>query len=142
MHPKEREHLDDASTLVVTVKTSQQFHDDVTDAIETMERGESVDSTPTLSFTNYEELLKTFTATTLDLIDTIRREEPTSINEAARAVDRDVKNVHEQLIRLDSLNVIYFEDTGGQSKRPVVWFDELVVHVPFAGESNHAAATP
>lgn len=141
MHPKERDHLDAASTLVVTIKTEQQFHDDVTDAIGAMERGESVDSTPTLSFTNYEELLSTFTATTLDLIDTIRREEPASINEAARAVDRNVKNVHEQLVRLDSLNVIYFEEDG-QAKRPVVWFDELVMRVPFAGESNHAAATP
>lgn len=141
MHPKERDHLDAASTLVVIVETDQQFHDDVTDAIEAMERSESVDSTPSLSFTSYEELLKTFTATTLDLIETIRREEPTSINETARAVDRDVKNVHEQLVRLDSLNVIYFEEDG-QSKRPVVWFDELVMRVPFAGGSNHAAATP
>lgn len=141
MHPKEREHLDAASTLVVTVETDQQIRDDVRDAIEAMESGESVDSTPKLSFTSYEELLKTFTATTLDLIETIRREEPTSINETARAVNRDVKNVHEQLIRLDSLNVIYFEEDG-QSKRPVVWFDELVMRVPFTGESNHAAATP
>lgn len=141
MHPKEREHLDPASTLVVTVETDQQIRDDVRDAIEAMESGESVDSTPRLSFTSYEELLKTFTATTLDLIETIRREEPTSINETARAVNRDVKNVHEQLIRLDSLNVIYFEEDG-QSKRPVVWFDELVMRVPFTGESNHAAATP
>jgi predicted transcriptional regulator len=39
----------------------------------------------------------TFTPTTLDLLATIQREQPGSINEAARAVERDVKNVHEQL---------------------------------------------
>jgi predicted transcriptional regulator len=141
MHPKEREYLDAASTLVVTVESSQQFHDDVTAAIEALDRGESVDESPTLSFTSYDELLTTFTPTTLDLIDTIRREEPTSINETARAVDRDVKNVHEQLVRLDNMGVIYFAEEG-QAKRPVVWFDELIMRVPFTSESNHAAAAP
>ena len=134
-HPKEREMLDAASTLVVTVRTAAEFHDDVTANLERLERGESPESTPRLSFHSYDDLMGTFTPTTLDLLATIRREQPSSINEAARAVERDVSTVHEQLTRLNSLGVIYFAEEG-QSKRPVVWFDDLVIDIPFGEETD------
>ena len=142
LHPMEREQLRAESTLVVTVKSSGEFHEDVTDGIETRERGDAVDSTPTLSFTSYDDLMETLTPRVLDLIEAVRREEPASINETARVVDRDVKNVHEELSRLAQLGIIFFEENG-QKKRPVVWFDELLINLPFAPEaSDTAAATP
>ena len=61
LHPMEREQLRAESTLVVTVKSSSEYHDDVTDRIKTLERGDAVDSTPTLSFTNYDDLMETLT---------------------------------------------------------------------------------
>jgi predicted transcriptional regulator len=137
MHPAEREYLDEATTLLVTVETDQQFHEEVTANLERLERGESADSTPTLSFHSYDDLMSTFTSSTLDLIAAIRREQPASMNEAARVVERDVKNVHDQLTRLESLGVIYFAEEG-QSKRPVVWFDDLVIDIPFDEESEPA----
>ncbi len=138
LHPMEREQLRAESTLVVTVKSSSEFHDDITDGIETLERGEAVDSTPMLSFASYDDLMETLTPRVLDLIEAIRREEPTSINETARVVDRDVKNVHEELSRLAQLGVIFFEEDG-QSKRPVVWFDELVITLLFDPEAGDTA---
>ena len=135
IHPKEREYLDEASTLVVTVRTEEEFHDDVSANLERLERGESVETPPRLSFHSYDDLLGTLTPTTLDLLATIRREQPASINEAARAVERDVSTVHKQLTRLESLGVIYFAEEG-QSKRPVVWFDDLVTDIPFGDESD------
>jgi predicted transcriptional regulator len=134
----EREQLRAESTLVVTVKSSSEYHDDVTDEIERLERGDAMDSTPTLSFTSYDDLMETLTPRVLDLIEAIRREEPASINETARVVDRDVKNVHEELSRLAQLCIIFFEEDG-QSKRPVVWFDELVINLPFDPEAGDTA---
>ena len=142
LHPMEREQLRAESTLVVTVKSSSEFHDGVTDGIEALEQGDTLDSTPTLSFANYDDLMGTLTPRALDLIETIRREEPASINETARVVDRDVKNVHEELSRLAQLGIVFFEEDG-QSKRPVVWFDELVINLPFDPEAGDTAtATP
>ena len=138
LHPMEREQLRAESALVVTVKTSSEYHDDVTDGIEALERGDAVDSTPTLSFTNYDDLMDTLTPRVLDLIEAIRREEPASINETARVIDRDVKNVHEELSRLAQLGIIFFGEDG-QSKRPVVWFDELVINLPFDPEAGDTA---
>ena len=141
LHPMEREQLRAESTLVVTVKSSSEFHDDVTNRVEAIDRGGAADSTPTLSFTSYDDLMETLTPRVLDLIEAIRREEPASINETARVVDRDVKNVHEELSRLARLGIIFFEEEG-QRKRPVVWFDELVITLPFDSEiSDRATAT-
>jgi len=139
LHPIEREQLRTASTLVVTVKSSDEFHDDVTDGITSLEQGDSVDSTPTLSFTSYDDLMETLTPRVLELIEAIRRNEPSSINETARVVDRDIKNVHEELGRLAQLGIIFFEEEG-QSKRPVVWFDELVINLPFDPDAGDTAA--
>ncbi|WP_081927377.1 HVO_A0114 family putative DNA-binding protein [Halobellus rufus] len=139
LHPMEREQLRAASTLVVTVKSSDEFHDDVTEDVESLEHGDLVDATPTLSFTSYDDLMETLTPRVLELIEAIRREEPSSINETARVVDRDVKNVHEELSRLAQLGIIFFEEEG-QSKRPVVWFDELVINLPFDPEAGDTAA--
>jgi predicted transcriptional regulator len=139
LHPMEREQLRAESTLVVTVKSSGEFHDDVTDRIEAIEGSEEGDSTPMLSFTSYDDLMETLTPRVLDLIEAIRREGPSSINETARVVDRDVKNVHEELSRLARLGIIFFEEDG-QSKRPIVWFDELVINLPFDPEAGDTTA--
>jgi hypothetical protein len=61
------------------------------------------------------------------------------INETARVVDRDVKNVHGELSRLAQLGIIFFEEEG-QSKRLVVWFDELVINLPLDPEAEDATA--
>ena len=139
LHPVEREQLRATSTLVVTVKSSGEFHDDVTDGITSLEQGDPVDAPPTLSFTSYDYLMGTLTPRVLELIEAIRRTEPFSINETARVVDRDVKNVHEELSRLARLGIIFFEEDG-QRKRPVVWFDELIIDLPFDPEAEDAAA--
>lgn len=91
LHPMEREQLRAESTLVVTVTPSSEFHDDITDSIAALEQGDAMDSTPTLSFTSYDDLMDTLTPRVLELIEAIRQEEPASINETARVVDRDVK---------------------------------------------------
>ena len=142
LHPIEREQLQNEQTLVVTVRSREAFESDVRQSLTNLERGERVDSTPTLSFSSYDELMGTLTPRVLDLIAAIRKEAPESINEAARVADRDVKNVHEELSELARLGIIYFEEEG-RRKRPVVWFDELVIQLPFGSDSeDRIAALP
>jgi predicted transcriptional regulator len=135
----EREQLRAASTLVVTVNSSDEFHTDVTDDIKSIEHGDAAATTPTLSFTSYDDLMETLTPRVLELIEAIHRDEPASINETARVVERDVKNVHDELSHLAQLGIIFFEEDG-QRKRPVVWFDELVITLPFEPNTEDTAA--
>ena len=141
LHPIEREQLQNEHTLVVTVRSREASESDVSQWPTNLERGERVDSTPTLSFSSYDDLMNTLTPRVLDLIEVVRKEAPESINEAARAADRDVKNVHEELSELARLGMIYFEEEG-QRKRPVVWFDELMIQLPFGSDSDERMAAP
>lgn len=61
--------------------------------------------------------------------------------EAARVVDRDVKNVHEELNRLARLGIIYYEEDG-RSKRPVVCFNDPVIELPFKPEPETPRQLP
>lgn len=118
-------------TLVVTVESDDDFQDEVRSALESLHRGDAVATEHTLSFPNEELLAETFTATTLSLLRALASHEPDSIRETARLVERDVKNVHEELTKLEAMGIIRFE-ANGQAKRPLFPFDELLISVPFA----------
>ncbi len=66
--------------------------------------------------------------TTIDLLRAIAREEPSSIREAARLVDRDVRQVHDDLWTLGQLGLVEF-DRSGRSHRPIVGYDRVEVDV-------------
>ena len=126
-------------TLLVTVESTERFYQDGWEAIKRLERGESIDDPDTFSFSNVEQLFETFNSLTMELLGTIAEEKPASIRETARLVERDVKNVHDELTRLERLGVIRFEQVG-RSKRPVFPYEEVVISVPFDRDDTADAA--
>lgn len=85
-----------------------------------------------------EDLQTVTRPTNLTLLRTIACEQPESIRETARLVDRDVRQVHRNLEELDELGVIDLE-TEGQTKRPTVWYDSIEVDLPL---TDNDAETP
>ncbi|MDL5361024.1 bacterio-opsin activator domain-containing protein [Halalkalicoccus sp. NIPERK01] len=118
---------ENGSVLVAVVDPSRESVDG--DASAGPDWSESEDGPRVVSFADVEGLWRTFTPTALELLETVRRERPASINETARVAGRDVKNVHDELKRLARSGVIRFSEEG-RAKRPVVPFDELVVDLP------------
>lgn len=59
------------------------------------------------------------------LLRVLNVHEPASIRETARLVERDKKNVHDQLRKLAAYGVVEFVKEGN-AKRPVVAYDEIV----------------
>ena len=127
--------------LTVTVKSDEEFAADVEEGIRKLKAGEEVDPGHTVSFDTQEHLMETFSPTRLALVRTVAEEEPASIRETARLVDRDVKNVHEDLTLLEQLGVVWFEEEG-RARRPVFPFDELVISVEFDRGSPEAGESP
>jgi len=64
----------------------------------------------------------------LELLHAVAEEEPSSIRELARMVDRDYREVHRNMEELESLNVVEFVEEG-RSKKPFVWYDNIEVKV-------------
>lgn len=128
------------NVLLVTIGDDEALYEEGLEAIQQLHGGEPVDRPARLSFATAEQLGEVFNDRTYRLLRVVRAEEPGSIRETARLVGRDVKNVHEELTRLEALGVVEF-DQSGQAKRPVVPYDDLVIS-PFAGDAGDAEATP
>ena len=124
------------TVLLITVREDDEgFYEEGREAIEALDRDEHVEQPDRVTFPSETMLAQTFNERTLRLLRVITDAEPESIRETARLVERDVKNVHEELTRLDAMGVIRFAEKG-QSKRPVFPYDELVITVPFGHRSD------
>lgn len=124
------------NVLLVTVRSgNEEPYEAGRDALRKLERDEPVEGPDRVTFPSGELLTKTFNERTLELLRTIAEQKPESIRATARLVDRDVKNVHEELTRLEALGVIGFVEES-RSKRPTFPYDELQINVPFARPAN------
>src|SRR5262245_20093023 len=65
-----------------------------------------------ISFPDFETLGKVITGARLELLHAIRTEKPRSIQELARQVKRDFKNVHQDVMLLSEFRLIELKKTG------------------------------
>ena len=129
---------DNTNVLLVTIGSGETIYDDGLDAIQKLTDGQSIDTPATVTFADEKQLSEVFNERTYTLLRVIREDHPESIRETARLVDRDVKNVHQELTMLEAVGVIRFVDEG-RSKRPVFPYDDLVIS-PFDHTSGDPAA--
>ena len=130
------------TTLTITIGRGDQLEQETIDRIRAAEAGEELaDDEPTLNFDSYRTLSRFLSDRNLELLETISRDHPESIREAARLVDRDYREVHRNLTELEDLGLIDFEGGGpGKAKRPVVEYDDIEVAIPLASNEEPAPA--
>ena len=121
-------------TLHITVGDREQLRED---ALAFVQTGETDDidqraSESVLQFGSYDDLVDSLTPLRLKLLQAIAEQSPDSMREAARLVDRDVKDVHSDLKQLEVLGILDLE-AGGQSgaMQPVVPFDRIEMHIDY-----------
>jgi predicted transcriptional regulator len=129
------------NTLIVTVESIGAVQQRTADAFKEALAGNSPDEDAPrrLSFETTDQLAYVFTPRAIDLLHAIAQEEPASIREAARLVDRDIKQVSENLERLEEYGVVEFLDEG-RAKRPVVPYDEIDIQLPLRESVERDAA--
>jgi len=128
-----------SETLLVTVQSDDSLYRDGRNAVDRLSRGEAVDEPDRFAFESSELLFETFNPRTMALLETIAEADPESIRQTARLVERDVKNVHEELTELERLGVIRF-NTDGRAKKPVFPYEEIVISLPFAHDGARDTA--
>lgn len=118
-------------TLHVRIEEKGSYFDRVAEAVDDIENGNDVEKTSDrgLSLPDEEALARVFSAQNLQLIRAIAQHEPSSMRRLATIVDRDIKNVSQNLNELENLGIIDLVDEG-RAKRPVVSYDEIEVIYP------------
>ncbi|MBN1923838.1 MAG: hypothetical protein JW791_03710 [Nanoarchaeota archaeon] len=73
------------------------------------------------------DMLECLTQKRIEIIRAIAKYHPHSIRALSRVLERNVKNVFEDLLLLEKNNFISFEEEG-KSKKPVVVVKRIVFH--------------
>ncbi|POG54147.1 HVO_A0114 family putative DNA-binding protein [Haloferax marisrubri] len=121
----------DRRTLTVRVGTPDNAFDAVEAQLAALEAGDEPEPLYEVVLQREEDLQRLLSARNVQLLQTIAREEPQSIREAARLVGRDVRQVHDNLSELETLGLVEFEQVG-RSKKPTVWYDDINIELPVA----------
>ncbi|GAA0297640.1 MarR family transcriptional regulator [Halarchaeum salinum] len=129
------------NTLHITVESTSDFFDAALADVRQLEADADLDDEYVLSLPDEQALERVLNAKNLTLLRTIADEQPESIREIARQVDRDVKNVSTALAELEELGLVRFEQDG-RAKQPVVWYDHLEIDVSLSTLSGTSDTAP
>lgn len=138
MHDRRR--FPRTDVLLVGVDPRGEFREHTHQLLRAIEREEPIDELDTLWFESYDALYATFTPQTMELLKTIRTENPASIRETARLVDRNVSNVHSEVTRLARLGVIDLV-AAGIAKQPVFRYARLLIEPTISSPTDRLADT-
>lgn len=131
--------MTDHTTLIITVDSLTEVETRSRDAFaQALDGGlPDEDATRRLSFADTDEFSRVLSPRAIDLLRTLAREEPASMREAARLVERDIKDVSRNLERLAEYGIVEFTEEG-RAKRPVVPFDDIEIRLPLRDEEDRS----
>ncbi len=122
------------TTLYITVGNREQLCEDTLQFVADVEGGIAgeVDERSILQFGTYDDLVANLTPLHLELIQAVAEQNPTSVREVARLVDRDVSDISSDLKQLEVLGILSLEEGGpGGAMQPVVPFDRIEMHIDY-----------
>jgi len=121
----------DRRTLTVKIGPVGELFDQLANQVRSLDGGEAPARTYEIILQREDDLDRLLIPNNVELFRPVARDHPVSSRETARPVDRDVRQVHDNLTERARLNLVQFE-TDGRAKRPVVWYDEIDVELPIA----------
>lgn len=138
-HTTDTNEPDERTVLTVRVAQQEEVFDDLEERFASLDANERPEPTHEVVLQREEDLNRLLRPNNVELLRTIARGEPESIRETARLVDRDVRQVHDDLADLERMNLVQFEPNG-RAKRPVVPYDDIDVELPIADDDVTAAS--
>jgi predicted transcriptional regulator len=122
-------------TLTIRVGTPKSAFDALDKRFAALDAGDRPELLFELVLQREKDLQRLLNPRTIRLVRTIARQEPSSIRETARLVERDVHQVHDDLHELEQMNLVDFEQEG-RAKRPTVWYDDVEIELPVSNQSG------
>ena len=128
--------------LRVGIRSRDASYTAALQALQQVESGNRKAQTPGLYFESLEDLRRALTPKRMDLLVAILRQAPGSVTELAKLVNRDLKNVSEDLTLLRQIGLVEFVTaTGhGNARTPVVPYDEIDITIDLQSLAQQEAA--
>lgn len=117
-----------AKKIRIEIRTLDSALREAGESFEKIAGGKRVKRKMALYFSNIKDLRKVLTEKRLELLKTIKDRKPSSIYELAQMVDRDLKNVLQDVSYLRDIGMVDVAETDDR-KVPTVGYDVLSLEV-------------
>lgn len=120
--------------VVIGIKSIEEVLNRAKDVMERIERGEKVKKRRAgIYFENLDVMRKAITHERLKILKVIKEKHPASIYELARLLNRNLKNVSDDVHYLAELGLIELEkdkSNGREKTVPIVDYDKILLEIP------------
>ncbi|MCX5816471.1 MAG: MarR family transcriptional regulator [Proteobacteria bacterium] len=117
-----------AKKVKIGIKSIEDALNDAKEVMKQIERGEKIKKEVGVYFTSFEAFRKALTPKRLELLHTVKTEQPRSINELARLLKRDIKNVAEDVKYL--IQIGFIEREGHEREvKPSISYDRIALEI-------------
>ncbi|MBL7148181.1 MAG: hypothetical protein ISS82_05125 [Nanoarchaeota archaeon] len=118
--------------VIIKVESQEEFFKEQKKIFRDLDKGILPKKRVSYSFEKLEDYRRTLTPKRLELLSVIRHKKPKSIYQLSNMVNRDFKNVSEDIIILKEVGLIEIKekDTPRKVIIPSVNFDKLRISIP------------
>lgn len=119
--------------IKITIKSDAEFFKEVKNVWKKLEQGKKIKKHEGISFESLEAMRKVLTEERLRILKVIKKYHPGSIYELAKILNRDTKNVSDDVHYLAELALIEIEkgkSNGREKTTPVVNYDKILLEIP------------
>lgn len=116
----------------ISIKSKEDLYHEIKEVWKRLEKGASVHRHEGISFENIEAMRKILSEERLRILKTIKKENPKSIYELAKLLNRDIKNTFDDVQFLQKVGLIELKKTkeGREKSVPKVNYDRILLEIP------------
>jgi len=127
------------STLRITSRPFEENKESVLDRAERWEQGEEVPHV--VNFQDASRLQRILTPRRLELLRSLMDAPAESIRDLADRLDRDVRQVHDDLQLLSEYRIVHFREEGS-AKKPFVPYETVKIEVELSKSLGDTSESP
>ena len=127
------------STLRITSKPFEDHKENALDRAERWEQGEPVPHV--VNFQDASRLQRILTPRRLELVRSLMDAPAESMRDLADRLDRDIRQVHDDLQLLGEYRIVHVREAGG-AKKPFVPYETVTIEVELSKSLGDASEAP
>jgi len=115
-------------TLEIRNEPPEETRREFRQKVEALENDEDAPEVMRVLNVTDEQLQRLTSSKNVELLRAVSEHDPGSINELAEVLDRDYKEVHRNVKKLEGIGVVELEEDG-RAKKPVFGYDEIDIQI-------------